>query len=739
MHQHDQAPSGDQQRPAPTPRGRRLDVVAVLLLLAGLGTRLYQIDQPRGIVFDELHYGKYVALYMKQMFFFDSQPPLGKQLLAIPAYLAGFDGNFTFDRIGTPYPDTVPIELLRTAPAVAGALLLPVTYWLLLELGVSRGAATLAGVLILLENSLLTQSRFMFLEPFLMLFAALGVLCLARFRRCGERPFSASWLGWLVAGFAFLGAAVSVRYAGFLSLVLGWGLVAHDFWTLVPRPDVSGGQLAAHLVTRSALAVAVPAAVYLGSFYCHLAVLQRAGGGYDRVMSSAFQASLEDGLATLIKNQPVAVGHGSQVTLRHAVGRPCWLHSHGKPYPDEFDIERNSSRQQQVSCYSGKDANNWWIVKDPAKSHTRLVPPFRPFRDGDVVQLVHGITGNHLITSDGYRPPMSESADYEEVSCYTGTNTSIPKQDLWKVMIVNKKDTDGAWHAITSEVRFINQGNLNMALKFSGRRLPEWGNGQQEVVGDALADQEHTVWNVEEHRYLTMESNSDDERQLEVVSSDLIPMTEMQLSFWRKFAELQLKMLFNSQETVHGHTYATDPLEWLSLRRGVAYWISPDSNAQVHLVGNAAVWAASSAALLVYSALATLYLLRRKRACFDIPDAEWSKMCTVCRTVLGGFACHYLPYFVIDHTFFLHHYLPAYVFAVMLAACTVDHLNFVASHLGWRPLRLLLALAVLLWVAACGYTFVVFSSVSYGTTPLTPQQIKDMTWRDSWDFIVHKH
>ena len=44
-----------------------------------------------------------------------------------------------------------------------------------------------------------------------------------------------------------------------------------------------------------------------------------------------------------------------------------------------------------------------------------------------------------------------------------------------------------------------------MALKYSGRTLPEWGDSQQEVVGDKLADQEHTVWNVEEHRYLTSE------------------------------------------------------------------------------------------------------------------------------------------------------------------------------------------------------------------------------------------
>ena len=59
------------------------------------------------------------------------------------------------------------------------------------------------------DNALLTQSRFLFLEPFLILFGVLGVLCLARFRHCRERPFSAAWFGWLVLGFVFLGAAVT--------------------------------------------------------------------------------------------------------------------------------------------------------------------------------------------------------------------------------------------------------------------------------------------------------------------------------------------------------------------------------------------------------------------------------------------------------------------------------------------------------------------------------------------------
>ena len=48
-------------------------------------------------------------------------------------------------------------------------------------------------------------------------------------------------------------------------------------------------------------------------------------------------------------------------------------------------------------------------------------------------------------------------------------------------------------------------------------------------------------------------------------------------------------------------------------------------------------------------------------------------MCDLGLIILLGFALNYLPYFVIDHTFFLHHYLPAYIFAVLMSACVVDH------------------------------------------------------------------
>lgn len=68
-------------------------VLPVLLFALALGTRFYGLDQPNAIVFDELHYGRYAGLYLKQTFFFDSHPPLGKQLLALAGYLGGFQGK----------------------------------------------------------------------------------------------------------------------------------------------------------------------------------------------------------------------------------------------------------------------------------------------------------------------------------------------------------------------------------------------------------------------------------------------------------------------------------------------------------------------------------------------------------------------------------------------------------------------------------------------------------------------
>ena len=77
----------------------------------------------------------------------------------------------------------------------------------------------------------------------------------------------------------------------------------------------------------------------------------------------------QGGLASITKNQPIDVAYGSQITLRHTHGSQlCWLHSHKHVYPIRYSDTRGSSHQQQVTCYYFKDTNNWWIIKDPARS-----------------------------------------------------------------------------------------------------------------------------------------------------------------------------------------------------------------------------------------------------------------------------------------------------------------------------------------------------------------------------------
>ena len=64
----------------------------------------------------------------------------------------------------------------------------------------------------------------------------------------------------------------------------------------------------------------------------------------------------------------------------------------------------------------------------------------------------------------------------------------------------------------------------------------------------------------------------------------MIPEAPTYLTFWEKFLELQIKMLITNQENVQNHNYASDPSEWPFLTRGIAYFISKESNVCITLI-----------------------------------------------------------------------------------------------------------------------------------------------------------
>ncbi|TSM86004.1 Protein O-mannosyl-transferase 1 [Bagarius yarrelli] len=660
-----------------------IDVLLVAVTAFGVLTRLHGIQFPRSVVFDEVYYGQFVSLYMKRVFFIDeSGPPLGHMILALGGYLGGFDGNFVWNRIGAEYSSNVPVWTLRVIPALAGSFSVPLAYLLVLELGCSHFTALGASVLIILENSLIVQSRFMLLEAVLIFFLLLAVVSYLRFHNAPNR----------------------VKYMGLFTYLLLLSLAAVHTWHVIGDKTLSNGKVLLQVLARFLSLVVLPVFLYLGFFYIHLSLLHRSGP-HDQLMSSAFQASLEGGLARITQGQPLEVAFGSQVTLRSGSSKPvpCWLHSHKANYPIRYENGRGSSHQQQVTCYPFKDVNNWWIIKDPRTQSVVVSSPPRPVRHGDLIQLLHGMTSRFLNTHD-VAAPMSPHS--QEVSGYIDFNVSMPSQNLWRVDITNRESERDVWKTILSEVRLIHV-NTSAVLKVSGASLPDWGFHQLEVVGDKIYKgyQQSGAWNVEEHRY--GRSQEQRERELELKSPTHVDFSR-NLTFMAKFLELQWKMLTVRNEESE-HKYSSSPLEWITMDTNIAYWLHPATNITTDFV----------------------------TSCFVHFAASWEQLVLAGIVCSGGWAVNYLPFFLMEKTLFLYHYLPALTFQILQIPVVVEHLytHTLRSPVYQKAFGAVI-LAALCSVYLCFSTFV---PLTYGQPELTSEQLHALRWRDSWDILYHKH
>ncbi|XP_023400585.1 protein O-mannosyl-transferase 1 isoform X2 [Loxodonta africana] len=660
-----------------------LNVVA--LTGVGLLSRLWRLTYPRAVVFDEVYYGQYISFYMKRIFFLDdSGPPFGHMLLALGGYLGGFDGNFLWNRIGA-------------------------------------------------ENALITQSRLILLESVLIFFNLLSVLSYLKFSNLQKHsPFSPSWWFWLMLTGVACSCAVGIKYMGVFTYLLVLSIAAVHAWHLIGDQTLSNVCVFCHLLARTVALLIIPILTYLLFFYVHLILLYRSGP-HDQIMSSAFQASLEGGLARITRGQPLEVAYGSQVTLRSVFGKPmpCWLHSHQNTYPMIYENGRGSSHQQQVTCYPFKDVNNWWIVKDPGRHQLVVGNPPRPIRHGDIVQLVHGMTTRLLNTHDVAAPLSPHS---QEVSCYIDYNISMPAQNLWRLEIVNRESDTDVWKTIMSEVRFVHV-NTSAILKLSGAHLPDWGFRQLEVVGEKLSRgfHESMVWNVEEHRY--GKSQEQKERELELHSPTQVDISR-NLSFMARFSELQWRMLTLRTDDSE-HKYSSTPLEWVTLDTNIAYWLHPRTSAQIHLLGNITIWASASLAMVTYALLFFWYLLRRRRSIRDLPEDCWLRWVLAGALCCGGWAVNYLPFFMMEKTLFLYHYLPALTFQIILLPVVLQHVN---DHLCRSQLqRSVFSALVVAWYSSACHVFNTLRPLTYGDTPLSPSELRALRWRDSWDILIRKY
>merc|ERR1719483_194900 len=107
--------------------------------------------------------------------------------------------------------------------------------------------------------------------------------------------------------------------------------------------------------------------------------------------------------------------------------------------------------------------------------------------------------------------------------------------------------------------------------------------------------------------------------------------------------------------------------------------------------------------------------------------------------LLVGYLAHYLPYFFYDRTLFLHHYLPAYIFKLMLSSYFITHLSYLLKKMtSLKVVHLISYTLLMAWAISAVYVFQHFSVLSYAHQALSSAQVRDLRWKDTWDLIIHK-
>ena len=220
------------------------------------------------MVFDEVHWGKFVSAYCcTHERVFDVHPPHGKLLLTVGAVLGGYGGAQSFESIGLPY-DNHPVFFLRLIPALCGIAIPMLFFYLLRGAGGSLAIAWIGGVLLALDNALILETRTMLFDGVL-LAASLGAfVCLWAIERASS---SARAWGWTLGCGMLAGLAVGTKFTGLAVPALAGLWLAHRWWTSRASP-------ARGLILGQGLVMAIAGvAVYLAGWFIHFSLLTQPG------------------------------------------------------------------------------------------------------------------------------------------------------------------------------------------------------------------------------------------------------------------------------------------------------------------------------------------------------------------------------------------------------------------------------------------------------------------------------
>lgn len=670
--------------------------LAPLALTAlALGVRLYRISANDGVVWDEAHFGKFGSYYLRHEFYHDVHPPLGKMLIGLSGYLAGYNGSWDFPS-GTKYPEYIDYTKMRVFQAVFSTLMTPFAYYTCKEIGFSVWATWLFSLMVALEQVYVTLGKFILLDSMLLFFTVTTVFCFTRFNNFNNarEEFGRKWWKWLLLTGVSIGCVTSVKMVGLFVTSLVGIYTMVDLWTKLFDRKVSWSKYTGHWIARVIGLIVVPILIFVLSFKVHFDLLYKLGTG-DANMSSLFQANLV-GLDISGGARDVTMGH-SVVTLKNMGLGGGLLHSHVQTYPE-------GSNQQQVTTYSHKDANNHWVFQrvrgqeayDVAKTNeTEYIT------DGMMVRIMHPNTGRNLHTHHVNAPVTK---NHWEVACY-GNLTIGDEKDHWVIEVMEQlSDEDKeVIHPLTTTFR-IKSPVLGCYLGVTGKSLPAWGFRQGEVVcyKNSFKKDKRTWWNVENNK------------------NDILPpppdnFTWPKTKFYKDFVQLNLAMMATNNALVPDSDKQDDLAskwwEWPTLHAGIRMCSWADSSVKYYMMSSPATTWTSTVGVLVFAGMTLYYLLRWQRQIDDFPASNPSKLK---KFVMGGiypmfgWGLHFTPFVIMGRVTYFHHYAPALYFAMLVLTYEIevvaDNIRNKAVYKAW----------FVIWYALVIGFFIYLSPISFG-------------------------
>lgn len=721
----------------------KINLIFLAITIASLGTRLYKIQEPPHVCWDETHFGKMASWYLNRTFFFDVHPPLGKMLIALSGHITGYNGTFAFDKPGDVYSDWTQYVGMRTFCATLGFLIAPMIFRSTKSMTNSLYSATIASLLIVLDNGMVTLSRYILLDPPLLFFISSSILGMAEFSfRLGpgfgkeDKSFSADWWFWLIWTGISISCAFSVKFVGlFIVVLLGFRTI-YDLWLILGDTSQPISNFMKHFAARAICLIVLPIIVYVSLFWIHLKQLDHSGNG-DGFYSSSFQSQL---IGNSLHNSswPAHLAYDAEVTIKNNRIGGAYLHSHWHLYPEGV-----GARQQQVTTYSHKDSNNKWLIKRGLNSREGDIF----VRDGDVVLLEHVATRRNL-HSHFEQAPVTKR--HYQVTCY-GDGGVGDANDYWRIQkefpsSVAQAEDDRIY---TVKTRFKLVHYLtNCALHSHSKQLPKWAYEQLEVTCNPKLFDKNNYWNIEDNFYPHLPN---------------ISFEHYAPSFIERFIESHAVMLQgNSALKPKEGEVTSRPWQWPINYKGQLFSVS--GGQKIYLLGNPIIWWANIFTIPI--SLIIILTIAISRKLFHNPKLNTSKVHLepasehpiistyqhVTTWLLIGWALHYIPFYFMGRVLYFHHYFPAFMFSCMQTAITFDYI----SH--WICFRLKASFGevkrrrielLLIVISIVLYTFFKFLPLTYGILGgdslegrqndtsdgwKREQQLSSLKWLDSWEF-----